>query len=252
MHFKRPASLLILMSGAGLLAACSLPLPTNDATAPPRSEDFKPIVVPERVDPFVGDTIEDVATTTKFAPTLSFELQSQRVGEEPAVTISIYQTKSEIEIKETQSLIEGASFRFDKLQVGTSVGYGKFELGTPPKLTFEVLMRVTATNGRDEAQMSVKAKNLLAEVYLADLQVKQVPGGLSIISIGNATRANDVNDVFTTVASARVAQTIYPGFIKLPEIAGPMRTRTVIISEPDPVDQKTGQKVFRPTFELEG
>ena len=248
---KRLASLLILMSGASLLAACSLPLPTNDSTAPPGAADFKP-VEGEQVDPFAGDTLVDVPTQTKFDPKLSFELQSQKTGEAPAVTISIYQTKGEIEIRETQTLIEGAGFHFDKLEVGTSVGYGKLEIGTPPKMTLDVQMKVTSTNNHDEAQMSVIAKNFLAEVYVADLQVKTVPGGLSIISIGNATRANDKNDVFTTIASARVTQTLYPGFVKLPTTPGPMRTRTLIISEADPQDQKTGQKVFRPTFDLEG
>lgn len=247
---KRLASLLILMSGAGLLAACSLPLPTNDSTAPPNAADFKPVETP--VDPFEGDTLTDVPTQTKFAPQLSFELLSKKAGESPAVTISIYQTKGEIEIRETQTLIEGASFAFDTLQVGTVVGDGKMEIGTPPKMTLDVLMTVTSTNQQDEAQMSVIAKNFLAEVYVADLQVKQVPGGLSIISIGNATRANDKNEVFTTIASARVTQTLYPGLVKLPTTPGPMRTRTLVVSEPDPKDQKTGQKVFRPTFDLEG
>lgn len=249
---KRLASLLISMSGASLLAACSLPLPTNDSTAPPTAGDFKPVEAPAQVDPFAGDTLVDVPTETKFDPKLTFELQSQKAGESPAVTISIYQTKSELEVRETQTLIEGADFRFDRLQVGTVVGDGKMELGTPPKMTLDVEMKVTATNGTDEAQMSVIAKNLLVEVYVADLQVKKVPGGLSIISIGNATRANDKNDVFTTIASARVTQTLYPGFVKLPAAPGPMRTRTLIISEIDPATQKAGQKVFRPTFELEG
>lgn len=245
--FKRPVTLL-LAGVAGLLAACSIPgLPVNDEVAPPTASDFQPVVIGEDV---WKEEKPDVSTPTKFAPTLDFELQSLKAGEEPAVTINIYQTKSELEIKETHTLIENAGFRFDKLQVGQEVGYGKMEIGTPPKLTLDVSIRVTEA-GPDTAQMSVKASSLIAKVYVADLQIKSVPGGLSIISIGNATKADDKNGVHTTPASARVIQTLYPGYVKLPTQPGPMRTRTVIISEPDPTNQVTGQKVFNETLTIQ-
>jgi hypothetical protein len=83
------------------------------------------------------------------------------------------------------------------------------------------------------------------------LRIAQVPGGLSITSIGNATRANDDQKIHTTEVSARVTQTIAPGYVVLPDATGPMRTRTVITSEPDPANQVAGQKVFRQTYTVE-
>lgn len=235
-----------------MLFACSLPLPTNDQTTPPSTEDFVPIDGAQpRVNPFAGDTLEDVPTTTKFKPDLSFDLDSLKASSEPAVTISIYQTKGELEIRQTQTIIEQATFHFDKLQVGQSIGNGKMDIGTPPKLTLDVDMKVTATDGRSFAQASVKGSHPLVSVYIADLQVKTIGGGLSIISIGNATRANDDNGVATTIASARVTQTLSPGFVKLPDTAGPMRTRTIVLSEPDPETAMEGRKVFRPNFTIE-
>lgn len=243
--FKRPVQL-SLIGLAGLLAAC-ISLPTNESVAPPSSADFGNAgSTADNFFPSPAPT--DVATPTKFAPQVSFELQSVTAGEEPSVTTSIYQTKSELEIRETDTLIEKVAFHFDKLSVGQEIGFGKMEIGTPPKLTLDVSMKVLSTDQKENAIVSVKASSPLAQVYIADLQFKQLPGGLSIISLGNATRADDNNDVHTTQASARVTQTIYPGFVKLPNLPGPVRTRTVVISEPDPTNQVVGQKVFEPGF----
>jgi hypothetical protein len=230
---------------AGLLAAC-VALPTNESVAPPSAADFGNSA-PE-TDFFASPAPAEVKPPTKFQPQLSFEIQSLKAGEEPAISTNIYQTKDELEIRETDTLIEKVAFNFDKLSVGQEIGYGKMEIGTPPKLTLDISLKVLSTDQKESAIVSVKASSLIASVYVADLQLKQLPGGLSIISLGNATRADDKNDVHTTQASARVIQTIYPGFLKLPNLPGNVRTRTVIYSEPDPSNQTAGVKVFEPSF----
>lgn len=255
---KRPT---ILLGMAGLLASCQIPfLPTTEPAPPPAAEDFKPIGQPAPgtgtggtggapVDPFTS--AQDVATATKFAPQLQMELTSTKAGEEPAITINLYQTKEELEVKETQTLLENASFRFEKLQVDQEVGTGKMEVGTPPKMTLDVSIKVVSTDGKETAMFTVKGENDLVRVYIADLQIKKVPQGLSIISIGNLARSNNKQGVSKTQASARVIQTLSAGFLQLPPTAGAMRTQTVIISEPDPTNQVTGQKVFRETLVIQ-
>lgn len=241
----------VVLWGASLFAGC-VPLPSNDRVASPTEAEFSPPAVGQGADLFANDaTIQDVETATKFAPQLQFSVQSLNHGEEPAVTTNIYQTKGELEIRETHTLLENATFRFDKLEVGKEAGYGRMEVGTPPKMTLDVSVRVTSLESKDTALLSVKAKNLLAEVYVADLRIKQMPGGLFISSLGNATRANDKNGVHTTEVSARVVQTLLPGLIHLPDAPGPMRTRTLIVAEPDPADRGNAQKVFRQTYAIQ-
>ena len=125
------------------------------------------------------------------------------------------------------------------------------ELGTPPKMTLDVSVKVTSTNQQDSAVLNVKASNILATVYVADMRIRQVPGGLFITSLGNATRANDKNGVHATEESARVTQVINEGYVQLPAEAGPMRTRTLIVSEPDPGNQVAGQKIYRETYTVD-
>lgn len=248
--FKRPA-IPWLLGAAGLLAACS-PLPTNDQVAPPTEGEFAPPAAEQGADLFSDDaTYKDVPTSTTFKPTLDFQVSSLKHGDSPSVTTSIYQTKNELEVRQTKTVIEHAAFRFDKLEVGQEIGTGKMEVGTPPKLTLDVSVKVSSTDKQSSAIFSVKASSIIGSVYVADLRIAQVNGGLSITSIGNATRANDKQGIHTTEVSARVTQTIAPGFVVLPDAAGPMRTRTVITSEADPTDQVSGQKVFRQTYTVE-
>lgn len=239
-----------LLGAASLLAAC-VPLPTNEQVAPPTEAEFTQ-PAPEGPDLFADDaTVVDIATQTKFAPQLTFKLASLKAGGTPAVTISIYQTKGELELRETNSLIEKAAFRFDQISNGQEIATGKFELGTPPKMTLDISAKVITTDKTSGALVSVKASNLFANVYVADMRIKQVPGGLFITTVGNATRANDKNGVATTEVSARVTQVFQAGLIQLPATPGPMKVRTVINSEPDPANKVSGQKVFRETYTLD-
>lgn len=248
--FKRPAIPLAL-GLTGLLAAC-VPLPTNEQVAPATESEFSKAEPTPGVDLFADDAaLKDVATPTKFKPELKFTVAGLTQGATPSVTTNIYQTKGELEIKETQTLIENASFRFDQLTPGAEVGTGTMDLGTPPKMSLGVSVKVTSTDQKESAVLSVKASNVFATVYVADMRIKQVPGGLFIATIGNATRANDKNGVAKTEVSARVVTTINAGFVQLPAASGPMRTRTVIISEPDPTNAVTGQMVYRETFIVE-
>lgn len=234
------------------LAGC-VALPTNDQTTAPSMADFNQgaPAQAETPDLFAGDALfVDLDTPTKFKPQLEFQIGSLAAQAEPTVTINIYQTKGELEVRRTDTIIENATFRFDKLSPGLVIGNGKMELGTPPKLTLDVALTVTSTDQTGNATVAIKASNVLASVYVADMRIKQAPGGLVITSIGNATRANDDNGVHLTEVSARIVQTIAPGFVHLPA-AGPMRTRTVIASEPDPGNQVSGQRVHRQTYTVE-
>jgi uncharacterized protein YgbK (DUF1537 family) len=78
-----------------------------------------------------------------------------------------------------------------------------------------------------------------------------VAGGLIITTLGNATRANDKNGIHNTEVSARITQTLNEGLVVLPQDVGPMRVRTLIVSEPDTTNQVTGQKVYRDTYTIE-
>jgi hypothetical protein len=248
--FKRPAFPFAL-GVAGLLVGC-VPLPTNDSVAPATESEFAPVAPAPAADFFADDaTVQDVATPTKFKPDLKFTIGSLQHGQTPAVTISIYQTKGELEVKETHTLIEKASFRFDQLSPGQEVGTGSMELGTPPKMTLGVSVKVTSTDQTSTAVLSVKASNVLASVYVADMRIKQVAGGLIITTLGNATRANDKNGIHNTEVSARITQTLNEGLVVLPQDVGPMRVRTLIVSEPDTTNQVTGQKVYRDTYTIE-
>lgn len=226
---------------AGLCAACSL-IPTNAAAPPPAPTDF-PSVAPAP-DLFAGPAPQEVTTPTKFEPQFAMSLASLKAGDAPAVSTSVYQTKGELEIKETDTLIGDTGFAFDKLAVGQQVGTGTMAIGTPPKLTLNVSMQVLSTNQQDTAMISVKASNPIAQVYIADMLIRKLPGGLSIIALGNETRADDVNGVHTTEASAKVTEDFAPGFFLLPSQPGVVQTRTIFVSEPDPQNQVTARKVF--------
>ncbi|HEY9722383.1 MAG TPA: hypothetical protein V6D47_10230 [Oscillatoriaceae cyanobacterium] len=195
-------------------------------------------------DIFAGTAPQDVQAPTKFAPQFTFNLGSLQASGTPSLSTSVYQTKGELEVKESDALIADAGFNFGKLSVGQQIGGGKFEVGTPPKLTLGVTITVLSTNRQDQALVAVKATSPIAQVYIADELIQAVPGGLSIVSIGNQTRADDVNDVHTTQASARVTEDFDAGYFKLPVTPEVMKTRTTFISEPDPSNGVTAQVVF--------
>jgi hypothetical protein len=234
------------------LSACAL-LPTNDQLAPPTTQQFADLAPAPAgsANPLEQDTAQDVVPPVKFEPKLSFDVASLKAGDEPSVTINIYQTKNELEVRKTETFIENAGFRFDKLALDAVIGSGKMEIGTPPKLTGDVTLKVLSTDAKQMALLSVKAASPLMSVYIADLYLQQTPSGLSIVSLANATRADDKNGVSTTPASVRIIQTFAPGYLKLPATAGSMRARTIISSEPDPASQVIGQRVFRQTFVVE-
>lgn len=229
--------------------ACSV-LPSELPGA--KLEDFKRApnatgAEPPAVDPFAV-VVEEVATATKFAPQLTMEFTTLKAGSEPGLNLSVYQTKGELEIKETQTLLEGVTFNFGKLRVGQEVGRGKMEVGTPPKLTLDLSITVTSTDNKGMAILAAKASNAFAKVYVADLLIEQGPKALSITSKGNATQANSDS---TNIASVRLTQNYLAEFLRLPAASGLMRTRTVFVSELDASTSKGGQKVFSREFSLE-
>jgi hypothetical protein len=235
----------------GLLLSACVALPTNDQVAAPTDSDFGAVTPAVTVDLFENDAeVKDVSTPTTFKPTLEFAIDALTPGAEPGVSINIYQTKNELELSFTETIIEKAGFHFDKLKPGLVIGGGKMEVGTPPKLTLDVAVSVTSTDNASTALLAVKGTSLIASVYIADIRIKQVPGGLVISSIGNATRANDKNDVHQTEVSARVIQTLSPGYVVLPA-AGPMRTRTRLVSEPDPKNREQAIKVYRKDYTIQ-
>ncbi|MDB5099125.1 MAG: hypothetical protein JWM80_3546 [Cyanobacteria bacterium RYN_339] len=242
-----------------LLAGCQfLPLPTNQPEVPrPASSDFLDVFAPSPTptansaaaspspyDPFTITTFTDVDTATKFAPKLTFTLDALKAGNSPGVTTDIYQTKAELEVRETHTLIEHASFHFEKLKVGMLVGGGQVDVGTPPKLTVPITVQVTETDSLSSAILSVRSDSPIAKIYVADLQVKVLYGSLSIVSIANASRANDKDGVHTIPASLRVIQKLDPGYVQLPDSPQVVRTRVIVTSEQDPGTNVAGQRVY--------
>ena len=242
---RRPA-MLLLGAIAGLLPAC-LSLPTNSQLPPASGSDF----ASAPPDALGASAPPEVNAPTKFAPQFTLSFQSLKAGEEPAVTTSVYQTKGELEVHDSRTLVENGGFIFQGLKVGQQVGYGQMDIGTPPKLSLTVDVRVTATDGSSTATLSVKASSPLASVYVADQQIQQLPGALEIDTLGNASRADAVNGIYTTQVSAKVTETLLPGFFTLPSTAGVMRTQTVFTSEALPADGITARKVFTPAFTVD-
>jgi hypothetical protein len=249
-----------------VLAGCTLlPLPTNQPEVPPPAAgDFNNVLTAQPAtaaanvpasaaggggfDPFSDTSFKNVDTATKFAPVFKSTVDPLEAGATPSVTTDIYQTKSELEARQVNTLIEGASFHFEKLKVGLQVGSGQADVGTPPKLSVPIEVKVEDTDSSTYAVLSVKSNSALAKIYVGDLQVKVLFGSLSIVSIANASRANDKDDVHTLPASLRVVQKLDAGYVQLPAKAGPMRTRMIITSEPDPTTNVAGQRVFNETL----
>lgn len=241
-------------AGPGLPTAAA-PSPTG--SAPPSQGSGAPDVpgapaVPGALashdpGPFTETQFQDVTTPTKFLPQFGLGFDALRVGYEPEVTLDVYQTKGELEVKEVRALVENASFRYEKLSVGLAIGDGQMDVGTPPKLSLPVSITVTQTDGATFAVIAAKASRPLLEVYLSDIRIKQVGGNLSIVSISNLARGNNSRGQHTTEASARVVQRIFPGFMTLPGAAGAMRTRVLLYSEEDPANGATALRVHRQT-----
>lgn len=256
-----PLLLLAVTAGCTLL-----PLPTNQPEVPPpASGDFNNVLLTPPAtaaadvpasgastgggyDPFADTSFKDVDTATKFAPTFKSTVDPLQAGATPSITTDIYQTKGELEIRQANTLIEGAGFHFEKLKVGLVVGSGQADIGTPPKLSVPIEIKVDDTDAATYAILSVRSNSALARIYLADLQVKVLFGSLSIVSIANASRANDKDDIHTLPASTRVVQKLDAGYVQLPAKAGPIRTRMIITAEADPGTNVAGQRVFKETL----
>lgn len=240
-------------SGPGLPVAAQ-PSATTQAGGPPTTgapgTNAPPVPAASATSdpsPFTETTFQDVVTPTKFAPQFLLGFDALRVGYEPEVKLEVYQTKAELELREVRALVENASFRYDKLSVGLEIGDGQMDVGTPPKLTLPVSIKVTQTDGATFAVLAAKATRPLLEVYLSDIRLKQLNGNLSIVSIGNVARGNNSRGQHTTEASARVVQRIFPGYMVVPGTAGAMRTRVLLYSEEDPANGATALRVNRQT-----
>jgi hypothetical protein len=262
-----------------VVASCQfLPLPTNQPEVPrPAAVDFPdvfapasaspapavsvapgatpaasvaPTAPPSAYDPFAETRFKDVETATKFAPTFVFVVDPLKAGATPGVTTDIYQTKGELEVRQVNMLVEHASFHFEKLTNGMAIGGGQVDIGTPPKLSVPILVKVDDTDSKSYAILSVRSDSPLAKIYLADLQIKVLYGSLSIVSIANASRANDKDGVYSTPASIRVVQHIDPGYVQLPSTAQGLRTRVIVTAEADPSTNVAGQRVYNNTVTI--
>lgn len=223
--------------------------PTPPGATPPAGAS--PSAAPAPESPFSETRYQDAVTTTKFVPRFTLGFDALRAGGEPGVTLDVYQTKGELEVRELRAILENAAFRYDKLSVGLQIGDGQMDVGTPPKISLPVSIKVTQTDGATYAIVAAKASQPLLEVYLSDIRIKQLNGNLSIVSISNLARGNDGHGQHTTEASARVVQRIFPGFLKAPAAPGAMRSRVLIYSEDDPAaGGATALRVHRPTFEV--
>jgi len=178
---------------------------------------------------------------------LSLSFDEVRANGLPTATLDIYQVKGELEVRELRVLLERATFRYERLKPGTRLGDGRLDIGTPPKMSLPASITVTETDGATYALAAVKASNLLASVYVADLRIKQQGGHLSVVSISNFSRGNDRHGQRTTEASARIVQRIFPGYLQVPGESGGMRTRILAYSEPDPATSKEAVRVYRQT-----
>ncbi|MEB3330449.1 MAG: hypothetical protein VKQ33_14585 [Candidatus Sericytochromatia bacterium] len=227
----------------GAPAPSAAPTPTASLGPVPRPEEE-----PEVLSPFDDERHQDVDTPTRFTPVLSAAFDQLKAGGLPTATLDVYQVKGELEVRELRLLLERASFRYERLKPGVRIGDGRLDVGTPPKMSLPATITVTETDGATYALATVKASNMLATVYVADMRIKQQGGHLSVVSISNFARGNDRNGQHTTEASARIVQRLYPGYIQLPGESGAMRMRVLIYSEPDPGTETEGLRVFRQTL----
>ncbi|MEB3284914.1 MAG: hypothetical protein VKN33_06490 [Candidatus Sericytochromatia bacterium] len=201
-------------------------------------------------DPFAPNLWKDASTQTRFTPQLVYQFDPATPGGSPETNIEMYQTKGELEVREVRFLLEGASFRFDRLSKDLIVGDGRLDVGTPPKLTIPAQVTITDTDKNTYAVAKVEANSLFASVYLADIRIKQQGENLSIISVSNFARGNNRHNQRTTEASARVVQRLYPGYLLLPQTQS-MRVRALIYSEPDPAQAEAeGLRVHQQAYTL--
>lgn len=195
-------------------------------------------------DPFSDTSAADIAAKTPFKPVFDTSLGSLKANDSPAVTSSVYQTSTELQVGEVDTLLEHASFHFEKLTKGLQIGGGQIDIGTPPKLSLPVVIAVEDTDGKSYAVLSAKSNSLTANIYVADIEVKVLYGSLALISLGNAARAAALQGNAVIGHSAKVTQIINAGYVQLPADAGTVRTRVVIKSVPDPSNQVSAQKVI--------
>ncbi|MEB3197309.1 MAG: hypothetical protein VKP62_08910 [Candidatus Sericytochromatia bacterium] len=250
------------------VTACAPELP--NASAPPLSatdfndDDREPTGVPRPAispgtppspevtsNPF-DSLVEDVITPTRFTPKVNTIFDSLPANGTPETSIDLYQTKGELEVREVRLLLEGASFHFARVMVGSVIGDGQLDIGTPPKMSLPAQITVTETDQSTFAVAAVKAQNLVATVYVADIRLKMNDGHLSVVSVSNFARGNDRNGQRLTEASARITQRLYPGYLRLPAQPGRMRMRTLVYSEADPGTGQEALRIFRKTLTITG
>lgn len=200
--------------------------------------------------PFDPDPNQNQKASAKFAPQLSWGLSDLRMGATPVVKLSVYQTSQELEVREARFLLENTQFRFDRVSKGVKLGGGSLDIGTPPKLSLPIAITAVEVDlvGRS-AVFSVIADGPGARVHVADLKIRNNSEGLSIVSLGNLSRANDADGTYLTPYSARVTQELDTGWLILP-LQPVLRGRASFVSEPD---QKTGEVAIQtewPRFNL--
>jgi hypothetical protein len=203
---------------------------------------------PPPYDPFNDSQFAGIDAPTPFAPVFGLTVSSLQAGGSPEVATSFYQVPNELQVGEVDTLIEHATFHFEKLTIGMQIGGGKLEVGTPPKLTLPVAVRVEDTDGKESALLSVKSDSAISHIYIADMQVKVLYGSLAIISLGNAARASATQGAATLPHSAKITQSFAAGFVQLPSTPGNMRTRVIIKSVPDPTNRVTAQRIATSTL----
>lgn len=261
---------LLLGLGGLALSACAPDLPTDVASAPtlgdfvdadprpaqagdaggaPRVERGGPRPSAPPTDPF-EEPMREEPTRTRFKPDLAVAFDALKANGQPTTTLEVYQIKGELEVREMRLMLERATFKYAGLHEGDQIGDGRLDVGTPPKMSLPATVTVTETDGVSYALAAVKASNLLASVYVADLRIKQVNGHLSVISISNFARGNNRHGQRTTQASARIVQRIFPGYVQLPAEPGTLRMRTLVYSETDPDGGQEGLRVFEKTLDV--
>lgn len=201
-------------------------------------------------DPYREDPSLTQGAKTPFKPQLSWTLDDQKPGATPKVSISIYQTKGELEVKEARFLLENTQFRFDQLKLKQQVGGGSLDVGTPPKLSLPIAVTTEEIDlSVPTAVFSVIAQGPGAKAHVADLKIRPTSEGLSIISLGNMSRANDHRGVRTTEYSARVTQSIDSGWFVLP-VQPVVRSRVNFVSDTDPDTGEVALLSQWPSFRL--
>lgn len=210
----------------------ALPTPASPLPAPVAA----PVMGPASSDPapFTDNRFSDIATKSRFAPKFSFAFDAISVNAQPAITLDIYQTAEELEVKEIRALIERSTFRYDRLKVGMQVGSGQMDVGTPPKASATIKIVCTDTDAKTYGVFTAKATHPLVNVYLSDIKIKDNDGNLSLVSISNFARGNDHVGRRTTERSARIQQRFDPELLLLSSVPGELRSRVLIYSEGDP------------------